>query len=74
MGKSKKPTTERKASETPAPEKVVEQKYVVAAGKTITSLRGILIAGTEVSPNVFRGGEKTFENLVARGYIDLIEG
>lgn len=41
--------------------------YEVAAGKSITSLRGILGQGTPVGPKDFLHGQETIDHLVKRG-------
>ena len=43
--------------------------YKVARKNSVTSLRGILDAGTIVSARDFRGGEKSLAELVASGTV-----
>ena len=59
---------EVKAPEAPA-EDVSDLFPVVAKGKSITTLKGILIAGEKILPEYLPGGVKTFKNLCEKGYI-----
>lgn len=42
---------------------------VIAAGKCLTSLKGILSEGMPVTPGHFQGGQETFDSLKKRGFI-----
>lgn len=53
--------------QTPAEEEVASP--VIAKGKSITSLKGILEEGTPVSPDMFPGGQETFDDLKEKGFI-----
>jgi len=44
-------------------------KFYIAEGKHITSLRGVLIGGDQVFANYFQGGEDTFKTLIKKGVI-----
>jgi membrane protein involved in colicin uptake len=48
-----------------AAEEAKPKVFVVAAGKSVTSLRGILVEGTAVEARDFHGGEESFKALVA---------
>lgn len=41
--------------------------YVVAPGKCITSLRGILVPGDVAEAEHFAGGQETFDTLIENG-------
>ena len=43
---------------------------VIAKGKSLTSLKGILGEGTPVTPEHFPGGQETFDNLKKSGFIE----
>jgi hypothetical protein len=43
---------------------------VIAKGKSITSLKGILSEGAQVTPDHFAGGQETFDILTTRGFIE----
>ena len=43
---------------------------VIAKGKSLTSLKGILGEGSPVTPEHFVGGQKTFDDLKKRGFIE----
>lgn len=43
---------------------------VIAPGKCLTSLKGILSAGMSVTPEHFPGGQETFDDLKERGFIE----
>jgi len=43
---------------------------VIAKGKSITSLKGILSEGDAVSPEHFAGGQETYDHLKKRGFIE----
>lgn len=43
---------------------------VIAKGKSITSLKGILGEGSPVTPEHFVGGQETFDHLKKRGFIE----
>lgn len=43
---------------------------VIAKGKSLTSLKGILGEGEPVSPEHFVGGQATFDDLKERGFIE----
>lgn len=43
---------------------------VIAPGKCLTSLKGILSEGMPVTPEHFPGGQETFDNLKKRGFIE----
>jgi hypothetical protein len=40
-----------------------------ADGKAVTSIRGVLVAGEACQPSDFYGGQETFDNLVAKGFV-----
>jgi len=42
-------------------------KYVVAYGKSVTSLKGVIAQGEPVEEDFFSGGKPTFENLISIG-------
>lgn len=46
----------------------VIQKFIVADGKAIITLRGCLGAGKEIKPEYFKSRE-SFENYLNKGYI-----
>jgi hypothetical protein len=43
---------------------------VIAKGKSLTSLKGILCEGVPVTPEHFVGGQETFDHLKNRGFIE----
>jgi len=43
--------------------------FTVADGKSITSRRGIKVAGDQVDASMFHGGAETINDLVERGFI-----
>jgi hypothetical protein len=43
---------------------------IIAKGKCITSLKGILSEGNPVTPEHFAGGQETFDHLKKRGFIE----
>lgn len=45
-------------------------RQVIATGKSLTSLIGILGEGDSVSPEYFVGGQETFDDLKKRGFIE----
>lgn len=54
-------------------EKPVERRrgksHVVVGGRSVTSLRGIIDAGSEVTARDFSGGQATLDSLVSRGIV-----
>ena len=46
-----------------------DKPFVVAGGKAITSKRGILAEGAEVSASDFSGGDAAFAELCKKGHI-----
>jgi len=46
------------------------KRPVIAEGKSLTSLKGILGEGTPVTPEHFPGGQETFDNLKKSGFIE----
>lgn len=46
-----------------------KNQTVIAPGKAVTSLKGILEEGTPVSADMFPGGQKTFNSLKEKGFI-----
>ena len=54
------------ASPPPPPQR---HRYQVAAGKALTSPRGVLGPGEEILPRDFSGGTEQLEQLVAKGYV-----
>ena len=46
---------------------VVEVVYVVAKGKSTTSCKGILDAGTPLKPEFFSGGQVTLDAMIKSG-------
>lgn len=61
-------TTARQQSTLPPPPAGVV-RYVVAKGRSVTSLRGILASGTEVSARDF-SGEGSVESLLKAGVLE----
>jgi hypothetical protein len=55
----------------PTPPAPLEQRfpYQVAAGKALTTLRGVLDQGTEIKPTDVDGGVPHLEDLVSKGYV-----
>ena len=50
---------------------ITESKaFVIAKGKSVTSLKGILGEGETVTPEHFKGGQETFDNLKDNGFIE----
>lgn len=47
-----------------------KNQTVIAPGKSLTSLKGILGEGTPVTPAHFPGGRETFDNLKKCGFIE----
>lgn len=80
MAKRKKtetPEPEPVVDETPEPAPVVDETPEsepsvprVAAGKAITSKRGVLKPGTEVKPEYFSNGEETLKELIEKGFVE----
>ncbi len=56
----------------PPPEVVAESQYVVASGKSLTCLKGVLVAGDVIKPEYINGGDESFELLLQQKYI--VEG
>jgi hypothetical protein len=50
-------------------EKEMASFFIVASGKSLTSKRGILDAGENVSADDISGGKKAFDILVEKKYI-----
>jgi hypothetical protein len=61
------PADDAEATRGPAP--APTSRFEVAPGKAITSHRGILEAGKEAKPEYFPGGQKTLDELLAKGYV-----
>jgi FKBP-type peptidyl-prolyl cis-trans isomerase len=53
-----------------AEEEAAAGGHVIAKGKSLTSLIGILSEGAPVSPENFAGGQATFDRLKDRGFIE----
>jgi len=45
------------------------EEYVIAPGRSVTSLKGIRGEGDEALAKHFPGGEKTFQDLIERGIV-----
>lgn len=64
--------TAEKPQDKPA-EKPVERRrgksHVVVSGRSVTSLRGIIDAGSEVTARDFSGGQAALDSLVSRGIV-----
>lgn len=73
MGKSKNKATAKApaapAAEAPAKAPAKASEHKVAAGKSITSKRGVLDAGTVVTAKDFVGGDKAIEMLRSKGLV-----
>ena len=69
--KAKKAEAEAVAkAEAEAEPEAVAKVFVIAKGKSITSLKGILGEGETVTPEHFKGGKETFDNLKDNGFIE----
>ena len=55
-------------AEADAAAKAEAETVVIAKGKSLTSLKGILGEGTPVTPEMFPGGQETFDNLKSKGF------
>ena len=54
----------------PEPEKAKAAHYVIAKGKSLTSLRGLLGEGERVTAKDFHGGQDRINDLVDAGSIE----
>lgn len=73
--KAKKKDAETQTQADNAPESNEDEEGapkgpVIAKGKSLTSLKGILGEGSPVTPEHFVGGQKTFDDLKERGFIE----
>lgn len=65
-----KPKAKEEAPKAASKPKVVKPPYTVAKGKSLSTLKGVRVAGDEIKAEWVGGGQDTIDSLVKKEYVE----